>query len=918
MPNWNDYVRRHLSLPSLTTRRETELIEEVARQLEDFYREARGRGLSDADAEMFARKQIRDWESLSADLLRTNRRHTRSLTEQVLDSHSSTMRKEGGITAMVWNFIRDMRFGARQLRRNPGFTLVAVLTLALGIGANTAVFSVVQSILLQPFPYTEPEELVIVFESAPTFGLSLVSLSAPDIADYRDQSSTLDGFGAFTPGNFNLTGEGEARRLHTQAVSHDLFPVLGVAPAHGRLFAPEEGIPGNERVAILSHSLWSTQFGADPEVVGRTIMLDGESYEVVGIMREAFLFPPPYTVYERIAEPAEIFVPLAFSEDDMQARLNHNWYGLARMKDGVTFDQARADLETINRGIGERYGERHPIEIGVAPALMADQVVGSFRGALLVLLAAVGGVLLIACANVAGLLLVRATGRQREIAVRAALGASRARIAAQLVSESLLLAVLGGFGGVALGWAAVAAVPALSPGNIPRLDSVSLDPAVLGYTAAITLLSGLFFGLAPAWQGSRIELNQSLKECGRGSGDSAGRGWLRGALVTGQIALATMLLISTGLLIGTFYQMRKIDVGFDPSNVLTMNLSLPAAKYPSGEPVRDFYRRLQEAVEAVPGVESASFIRDLPLTGEAWETLVSVEGEPHREISEKPVTAVQSVLPGAIETMRIRLLQGRTFDSRDTPESQPVAIVSRTFAHRVLPGKEPLGQRIRLGVPDEVDEEWMTVIGVTADIQGYNLTREIGPHIYLPHEQRSFRTLTLIARSAGVPPETLAAPIKSRIAELDPQQPVSNIQTMDQLYAESLAQPRFTMMLLAVFAGVALLLSLIGIYGVISHAVRQRTHEIGIRMVMGARSGDILRMVLRTGLVLTAAGLLAGLAGAYAATRLMSSLLYGVSATDPLVFAVVPVALAATALLACYLPARRAAKVDPMVALRYE
>ena len=798
----------------------------------------------------------------------------------------------------VW---QDVRFGLRVLRKRPGFTGVALAVLALGVGANTAIFSVVNAVLLRPLPLPGSER-VVDFDGVNTSkGITKSNVSAPDFADWKQQSRSFEALSLYTSGGTNMTGGEEPERVSAGWVDADFFRALGAAPARGRALLPEDDRPGAPLVAVISHGLWVRRFGADAGAVGRRVELGGRGVEVVGVMPAGFDFP----------EKAEVWVPLQM-EAGKESRDNRSYDVVGRLREGVTLGAARAELAAVSA----RLADAHPVTNagwGVELDSLKDEMVGQLKTTLYLLLAAVGLVLLIACANVANLLLARAAGRRREVALRVALGAGRLRIARQILTESLLLALVGGALGACLSVWLTDLLVALAPENTPRLGEVSADARVLLFAVGAALLTGLAFGLAPALQASRYDLNESLREGGRGS---ARRGRLRSALVVAEVALSLLLLAGAGLLVKSFARLQQVDPGFDPANVLTMRVSLPGARY--REPARkgEFYAALEARLNSLPGVEAAGATLSLPLGGSNYSVGRSFirEGRPATpEASENAAYSV--VTPGYFRALRIPLRAGRLFDERDDAAAPKVVVINDVLARKVFPGEDPVGKHLTVWRDEKFPRQ---IVGVVGEAKPQRLDADPAAQMYVPHRQDAgWGGLSLVVRAEG-DAAALTQAVRAEVRALDGQLPVYDVKTMGRVLADATAYRRVTVFLMAGFAAAALLLSGVGLYGVLSYAVAQRTHEIGIRMALGARRGDVLRLVVRQGMALTLAGLALGLAAALAVTRLMAGLLYGVSAADPAVYALVSLLLAAVALVACLVPARRATKVDPMVALRYE
>jgi putative ABC transport system permease protein len=809
--------------------------------------------------------------------------------------------------------LQDLRYAIRMLLKKPGFTAVVVITLALGIGANTAIFSVVYAVLLRPLPYPQPDRLVLLWTRLEKIGLEQNWVSEPEVLDFREQSQLFESFGVISGTSFILTDSGEPEQLNGAEISTNFFSVLGAKIKAGRDFSSDEEIPGAPRVAILSHSFWQSHFGGEQSIFGSTIYLSGRPTTVVGVLPANFALMVP----QEALVPANVDVWTPYAEDYAKKdRDSHGLTVIARMKPGVTLAQAQEEMNGIAGRLYTQYYTHTGFEVKVV-SLHGD-IVKKIRPALLVLLAAVGLVLLIACANVANLLLGRATAREKELAIRAAMGAGRIRLLRQLLTESVVLALLGGAAGVMLAVWGVDALLALSPADLPRIDEVSIDARVLAFTFAVAALTGILFGLIPALKASRINLTQTLKE---GSRSVAGGGGhrLRRMIVVAEISLSLVLLVGAGLMMRSFLRLMRVDPGFDPHNVLTMKIQVPRSKYKDGPAVANFYQQVIEKVQALPGVESAGAVSHLPLSGDYWGGTLTFEGVTANaergnlasfEVDQRVIT------PDYFTAMKTPLLEGRFFTSSDV-RAKPCAIIDETLAHRLWPDESPIGRRFTFGRFPEKPDTWIEIVGVVRHIRHHKLDANVREEVYYPHTTVPFTGMTLAIRTTA-DPLSLAGSVRDTVRSIDRDQPVYRIRTMDALVAGALAPARFTLLLLLIFAGVAAVLAVVGIYGVMSHAVTERTHEIGVRMALGAEPRDVLKLVVGQGLMLTLAGVAIGLVAAFAATRVMTGLLYGVGATDAVTFAVVPVLLTGVALAASFVPARRAMKVDPMVSLRYE
>jgi putative ABC transport system permease protein len=804
---------------------------------------------------------------------------------------------------MMNSLLQDLRYGARMLLKKPGFTLIAVLTLALGIGANTAIFSVVNAVLLQPLPYKDPDRLVMIRESRlPQF--PEFSVSPGNFLDWKKQNTVFERLAAFNSSTFTLFGTDYPEPIRGMQVSDEFFSMLGVQPLLGRDFSAEEYQQGRDGVVILSHGLWQRRFAGDSNVINRVLTLSGRSYTVIGVMPATFVF----------VRGTGFWTPMAFTGRDAQNHGNHYIAAVGQLKPDVTVDQARTEMVAIAGRLATQYPETNTgWSVKLIPLL--EYIVQNVKPFLIVLLGAVAFVLLIACANVANLLLARAAGRHREIAIRAALGAGRVRIIRQLLTESVLLALIGGTIGMLLAAWGLDLLLQLAPQNLPRMSYVSLDGRVLVFATAITLLTAVIFGLAPALQYSKPNLNETMKDAGPGSTEGGRRQLVRNTLVVVEVASALVLLVSAGLLIKSFWQLQMIDPGFNPDNALTVSVALPRSKYPEENQRVAFFQQLIEEARALPGVNAAGVSSSIPLVNDSVLGF-GVQGRPPLPTGAGQSTNFYAVSGDYFKAMGIQLLRGRLFTERDTRDSSHVAVINETMARKIFPDEDPIGKRITFDSGED-NSDWFEIVGIVGDVKQYGLDETTPMQTYEPYTQQPQTSMTLVVRSAGEP-TNLTAAIRNAVLQIDKEQAISDIGSLDQHLSASIAQRQFSMLLLGIFAAVALVLAAVGIYGVLSYAVTQRTHEIGIRMALGAGQRDVLRLVIGQGMLLTLLGVAAGLAAAFALTRLMTTLLFEVKPTDPLTFILIALLLLVVALLACWIPARRATKVDPMIALRCE
>ena len=860
---------------------ERDLTEEVGSYVELLTEQNMKEGMNETDARRAARVQVGGVEQVKEEV------------------------RAGRTGFALETFFQDIRYGLRSLLKKPGFTLTAVIALALGIGANTAIFSVINGVLLRSLSYANPERIVMLWEKSLTNGNQRNVISPGNFLDWKKQSTSFEQMAAVWDLRVNLTGgSSEPEEIKVQCVSDGFFSSLGVQPSLGRAFLPAEDTTGNDLVIILSYQLWQTRFGSDPQIVGKQATVNGRQRTVVGVMPPGFHF---------LDDQVKAWAPLALDPAiNYRETTGRFLRAVGRLKPGVNMQQAQAELAGIAKQLEQAYPTKN-IGWGINVVPMHEQIVGEIRPILLVLLAAVAFVLLIACANVANLLLSRAAARQKELALRAALGAGRMRLVRQMLTESVLLGLMGGAIGVLLAHWGIRVLSAFGPDNIPRLNEINIDPRVLAFTLGLSLLTGVLFGLVPALQASRPDLNDALKEGSRGSTGGRG-GTLRNTFVVAEVSLALVLLVGAGLMIRSFIRLQSVETGFHPDNLLTMRLQLPRKKYSEPHQIVDFFRQAQERVASIPGVQAVGAISYLPLTGGlASRDSFKIPGQPPPAVGQEPGVEVRVVTPTYFQAMGIPLLKGRLLNERDVKETR-VLLINETMAKRYFPNTDPVGKQLEVmwdgSGPDQI-------VGVVGDIHEGSLNKEPEPAIYWSHAREPYSGMALVVRANG-DASRLATAVQKEIRAVDPEQPIADVSTMDQVISKSIARPRFNTLLLSIFAGLALVLASVGLYGVMNYSAAQRTHEVGIRMALGATRGDIMRLVVGNGMVLTLIGIAIGVAASLGLTRVMQTFLFGVGTTDAFTFVAVSVLLSTVALVANYIPARRATRVNPVIALRYE
>jgi putative ABC transport system permease protein len=897
MPDFKVEIRARLAKIGLSPVREAEIVEELSQHLEDEYERALSCGTSEEEARQQVLEQLNTPDLLQRELKHVERRGSENPIE---------LGTEGKINVFA-DLRQDLRYGLRTLAKNPAFTSIAIVALALGIGANSAIFSVVDAVLLRPLPFKKPEQLVMLWENATHLGFPKNTPSPANFLDWQKQAGAFTGMAAMVERSFNLTGVGEPERLDGRRVSANLFDLLGVRAVLGRTFVPDDDRPGSH-VVLLSYSLWQRRFGSDPSVIGRALALNGESYTVIGIMPR-FVQLPGFA-----NRNDQLWLPIAFPPEEAAQRGNHFLEVIARMKPGITLKQAQAEMETIAARLAQQYPD-YNTRLGAVVVPLHEEVVGDIKPALLILLGAVGFVLLIACANVANLLLARAAVRQKEIALRLALGASRSRLTRQFLTESVLLAMFGAGLGLLLALGGIRILKTFIPATISQVQTINIDARVLIFTGLVAVLTGIAFGLAPALQASHLNLNDTLKEGGRDAGGGRKGNRLRGLLVIGEVAVSFVLLIGAGLLINSFFHLRNLEPGFRADHLLTMKVDLSEVKYPDRERRAAFFDEVIRRVGALPGVQSAAVAGNLPLTYNGDSMNISVEGVPDPPPDQRPDVIFRAIGPGYFSTMGISIIRGRDFTDQDKADSKNVVVISEKNAQHFWPGQDPIGRRLRPGSSTS-NTPWREVIGIVKDVRQNDFIAPPKMQMYFTYRQLKDLAPNALVIRTSIEPLSLAASARDAIWSVDKDQTVADIDTMEHIVAEAVARQRFSMLLLGLFATLALLLASVGIYGVMTYSVAQRTHEIGIRIALGARRADVLQMTIKQGLRLVGAGMILGLAAAFILTRVLESLLFGISATDPVTFFGISLVLLAVAILASYIPALRATKVDPIIALR--
>jgi putative ABC transport system permease protein len=906
MRDWTAFVRSRLKLPDLAPERESRIVRELAAQLEDFYREALARGADEEAADAYTCEQIHDWERMAQDVWLADRRHAKPRFDRAIEPRlerltaaaSGSQQRRGGGLLVLSNMIRDIRFGARQLVRTPGFTIVAILTLALGIGVTSAIFTVVNAVLLRPLPYPDAQSIVRVNEIVPQYGP--FSVAPANFLDWRQQNTVFERIGALNSTGATLIGKDGPQRIAGALVSWNMFELVGVAPMLGRSFRAEEDAPGKDSVIVVSHGMWQRRFNGDPNILGQSVTLNSSPVTIVGVMPAGFT----------LGGETEFWRPLALNPANA-GRGGHFLAVLARLKPGISIERAEAEMKSIAERLATQYPQTNASESAQVVGLQ-ESIIAGVRPALLTLLAAVVVVILIACANVANLLLVRATVRGKEIAVRSALGASRGRIIVQMVSESLVLAVCGGALGLFFAYWTIRPIQTLSAGSIPRASTISMDMNVLLFAVAVSIATGILFGLAPAWQASRTTIGAVLKEGGRTSTSASAR-WIRNALLVGEVAMSIVLLVGAALLLRSFSHLVAVDPGFKPEHVLAFRVALPNSTYPDRARRIPFFETLMEKLEALPDVASAATVQTMMLRGD-YVLSVTIQGRPQPKPNEEPSANYRSISPHYFQTMGIPLLRGRFFSAQDREKSPLVAIVDQAFVDRHFPTENPIGQRIDIG---NGSDGFCEIVGVVGSVRQNTLEATPTPTMYAPSSQDVFGGVWVVVRTKG-DPTSLSAAVRQTVRDIDNDLPAFAMTPLTTVVEESVAQRRFSMLLLSAFAGIALFLAAVGLYGVVAYTVSQRTQEIGLRVAIGAQPRDVLRMVVGGGMKLALAGVAIGIVCALGLANVVATMLFQVTPFDPVSYSATSIVLLIVAALACYFPARRATRVDPIVALRQE
>jgi putative ABC transport system permease protein len=902
--NWEEYVRRHLSLPHATRERESHIVRDLAAQLEDIYRDAVGCGLSEAEADEFTRRQIPDWHGFSAAIRKADRTNVKTYLER-LEQRTQVAAVRGN---RRWNMfaglIQDVRFGLRQWRRNPGFTAIAVLTLVLGIGATATICSVVDSVLLRPLPYEEPDRIVAIWEASPGRSLSRQLASLPNYADWAVRQRFCEAFAAWRTSGANLTGGDRAERIAVAQVTSEFFRVFGVVPSLGRSFTAAETAPGGPPIVILSDSLWRQRFAGDPNVLGRTVALNGDAFTIVGVLPRGFKYPGE----------TDVWTPLR--DDPAGAgRRNMSFRVAGRLAQAQTLAAAQADMNRISRELAAEYPEANGGWTADVVSLH-EETVGTLRPPLVALIAAAGFVLLIACANVANMLLARGTDRQREVAIRMGLGAGGGRLLRQMVIEGVLLAVVAAVLGLVLANMGVDLVAAFWPEGAPRGGEITLHAPAALFTVAISVIAGITFGLFPALQLGRCHLHDALRQTGRSATGLKARG-LRNALVVGQVALALTLLVGATLLIRSLDSLIEVDPGFESKDLLTTRIYLPETGYTDASAVNGFFQRLLARLRSTPGVTAAALNHVVPLSGDDQFVSVTDVGRPFLDAQGNfRRIHFRRIDPSYTEMMQIPLIRGRRFSETDRAGTHATVLINETAARRYWPNEDPVGRSIQLSFGRSFPR---TIVGIVGDVRHSTLEAEPTAEVYVPLDQDPFpaRSMGVMIRTMAEP-DSMAGSLEAIVREMDADLVAYRVRSMDGLIADSLSDRRFTVLLLGLFSIIALLLAVAGIYGTLAYVVSRRTSEIGIRMALGAQPGNVFRHVIGEGLFLVVSGLIVGLGASWAVSHVLSRLLFGISPTDAVSFTAAPLVMIAAALVACYVPARRAMRVDPIEALRQE